>query len=66
MTDDKITFHIDAATKRKDLPDMGSHEVCPTCHGPLQTGFGLAGGGFGVYTYCEACARVTSKSEVDE
>lgn len=65
MTDHKITLHIDAANKREDLPEY--HEsACPKCNGPVQTGFGLAGGGYGVYTYCEACEQIVSKSEVDE
>ncbi len=63
MADDKITMHVDAASKREDLPDMGSHDACPTCQGPLQIGFGMAGGGYGVYTYCEACSEVTSKTD---
>lgn len=31
-------------------------EECPKCHarGTLHTGYGLAGGGIGVYTYCDA------------
>lgn len=65
MADD-ITVHIDAAKKRDELPEVGEHDACPQCGGELQTGFGLAGGGFGVYTYCEACGVVTSKTESDE
>lgn len=26
---------------------------CPKCKAPIQTGYGLAGGGIGVYFYCE-------------
>lgn len=34
---------------------------CPQCKGPTKVGFGLAGGGYGVYTYCEKCGIVTDK-----
>lgn len=27
-------------------------DKCPKCLGPLEMGFGLAGGGYGPYTYC--------------
>jgi hypothetical protein len=61
---DEITLHLDAAKKRADLPEFAP-DACPHCGGELQTGFGLAGGGYGVYTYCEACGVVTSKTETE-
>jgi len=64
--DPKIHIRIDSANKRKDLPECGDHDHCPTCGGELEQGFGLAGGGFGVYTYCTECERVTSKTEIEE
>jgi hypothetical protein len=36
-------------------------ELCPKCGGPLIEGFGLAGGGLGVYGYCDPCGRVIWK-----
>lgn len=27
---------------------------CPRCSSPVNTGFGLAGGGFGAYVYCSS------------
>lgn len=41
--------------EREDNDDQGEEEPgCPKCGGELGTGYGLAGGGFGVYTYCTA------------
>ena len=59
MPAEKITIHVDAAEKRADLPDCGSTDgACPHCGARLETGFGLAGGGYGVYEYCpnETCS----------
>lgn len=37
---------------------------CPKCLSTnLEMGFGLAGGGFGPYTYCTSCGVVVSKSQ---
>ncbi|WP_336491693.1 hypothetical protein [Methylobacterium nigriterrae] len=33
---------------------------CPLCGAETEMGFGLAGGGCGVYLYCEACDEVVS------
>jgi hypothetical protein len=66
---DKISIHIDAAAKRADLPDCGGASKCERsdCPAPhFETGFGLAGGGFGVYEFCPVCGSVVSKTEVDE
>jgi len=66
----KKTFvHIDASEKRAGLPNCGATDgLCPTCGQRLETGFGLAGGGYGVYEYCanEQCKRVVTKTVVDE
>lgn len=37
---------------------------CPKCLGTnLETGFGLAGGGFGPYSYCASCGTIVNKSQ---
>lgn len=38
-------------------PAPGTFDPCPKCGSPLVVGFGLAGGGFGAYSYCskEGC-----------
>ncbi len=44
------------------LPSTGSTKGrCPKCNGSIEIGFGLAGGGYGVYEYCEACGAVVTK-----
>ena len=60
MTDEKPTIIISPSEPRPDIP---THDVdaCPHCGGPVVKGFGLAGGGFGPYTFCEKCERITSK-----
>lgn len=58
--------HISWAEKRKGLPEFDQTGKCPKCGGNTETGFGLAGGGFGVYTYCDPCGIITSKSVCDE
>ena len=66
---DKPMVHIDAAEKRPELPDMGKAVACgrADCPAPeFATGFGLAGGGYGVYEYCDTCGKVVSKTEVSE
>lgn len=46
----------------QDHKEFSQGEKCPHCGGPTEVGFGLAGGGYGPYTYCEKCSAVTSKS----
>lgn len=65
----KQTIHIDAAEKRDDLPDCGGAKPCERddCPAPaFETGFGLAGGGYGVYEYCSVCGNVVSKTTVED
>lgn len=62
-TPEQIQVHIDAAKPRDGLPEFSQGDYCPACGGETEVGFGLAGGGYGVYTYCSACGIVTSKSE---
>jgi len=65
----KTMIHIDAAEKRPDLPDTGEAKSCGRvdCPAPrFEMGFGLAGGGYGVYEYCEVCGEIVSKTEVHD
>lgn len=59
-------FHLDAANKRKELPEFQDRLDCPHCGCETHTGFGLAGGGFGVYNYCDICEEVVAKTCEDE
>lgn len=37
---------------------------CPKCLGTnLEMGYGLAGGGYGPYSYCTSCGTVVNKSQ---
>ena len=52
MADDKrIGAHIDYAKQDPSIPQDGP-EVCPVCGKELEAGYGMAGGGMGVYMYC--------------
>lgn len=64
--DDELFVHIDSTKKREGLPELDQGGVCPHCGGPTEDGFGMAGGGFGAYTYCEPCGVVVSKTTTEE
>jgi hypothetical protein len=58
-------FHFEVRkmnNKIQDYKEYSPHEKCPHCGGLTKNGFGLAGGGYGPYTYCEKCEVITSKS----
>lgn len=62
-----MTFiHISTADKRDGIPAIGEGRPCNQqgCPGPdgWESGFGLAGGGYGPYTYCEKCGEITEKN----
>lgn len=64
---DKHNFvHLEPAQKRDELPEYDQAMLCPKCGGETETGFGMAGGGYGIYSFCEACGNVVSKSETPE
>ena len=65
MADD-ITVHIDSSEKAKHLPEYRQDLPCPTCGTIPETGFGLAGGGMGIYSFCTKCQVVVSKSIVED
>ena len=39
---------------------------CPECNVEEEIGFGLAGGGYGLYGYCPNCHRILWKDQEDE
>lgn len=61
---DKIEIHIDSSKQREDIPNE-LFQYCPICKAECEQGFGLAGGGFGVYSYCHIHG-VVGKIQVDE
>ena len=63
LPDDVEIFH----TARKEI-DTAIPQVdrCPDHPGLIpEIGYGLAGGGMGVYSYCGECGRVISKTQTD-
>lgn len=42
--------------------------LCPHCKTELETGFGLAGGGYGAYVYCpnDQCGKYFSKTQMHD
>lgn len=65
MSDDKIHVHIDIAHQDPSILETGP-DMCPKCKVEAESGFGLAGGGYGVYTYCPQCGDMLSKIQIDE
>lgn len=64
MTENKITVLIDSATQLEGIPPLDSNIKClehPNTEPEI--GFGLAGGGYGVYTLCIVCGRILSKDQ---
>lgn len=69
MTDGGF-IRITPTEKRDGIPNMGEGRPCDQqgCPGPegWQCGFGLAGGGYGAYSFCEKCERITEKTCYEE
>lgn len=62
MAEEKKTFlHVDAVDIRPNMVGVDSNGRCARCHGELEQGFGLAGGGYGPYDYCPKCGEVVNK-----
>jgi hypothetical protein len=60
--DKLLLLHVDSAEKRPEIPPYDDMLRCSEHDVPSKTGFGMAGGGFGVYSYCPTCGKVLSKS----
>lgn len=57
---------MSSSLRIQDRRPFSKGENCPTCGAKTDIGYGLAGGGFGPYTYCLKCEVVTSKSPDEE
>jgi hypothetical protein len=69
MTDEKKPiFHIDlAATEEQKQSNAPLLDICPHCGTPTENGFGLAGGGYGVYVFCpKAGCDYFAKHQVED
>ncbi len=53
---------MSSAPQIQDRRPFNKGENCPACGTETEVGYGLAGGGFGPYTYCAKCETITSKS----
>jgi hypothetical protein len=60
----KIEIHIDSCEQHESIPDA-QFQYCPKCGKECTQSFGLAGGGYGVYSYCEDHG-VVGKIQIDE
>lgn len=67
MSNEKEVYvHIAKSEVRKDMIGVDNNGRCARCHGELESGFGLAGGSFGVYLYCDKCGEVVQKTEIHD
>lgn len=64
MTNNDISVHIDPVEQREDILDY-QVQNCPKCNTEVIDGFGMAGGGMGVYGMCPKCERVVWKCQVE-
>ncbi len=58
-----LAIHIDGAEIRTREAPEG---VCPNDGTRLETGYGLAGGGYGVYDYCPECFEAFNKAALED
>lgn len=63
---DQIGVHIDSSEVRPQDKPPRPDGKCQYCGGETQQGFGLAGRGFGPYSYCETCSRVVDKCDLGD
>lgn len=60
----KLVIHFSSSTSR--VSSVPFENACPKCEGNLQSGYGLAYGGFGPYQFCESCDWATKHPEPEE
>jgi len=57
------TVLIDSSEVAAHIPDYDDNIRCPDHPtAKVVSSFGLAGGGYGPYTYCDICCRILSKT----
>lgn len=63
MNEPTQTIHIAGSALREGILPIGDTDgVCPKCGRPLETSYGLAGGGMGLYEYCPQTGNVVTKA----
>lgn len=60
---EKTIIHIDMSDVREGIPPIKDQTHCDKCGGELEFGFGLAGGGFGPYLFCDEHGIVAKDNE---
>lgn len=58
-----MTIFVDLADKEDRIPEFNQDIKCPE-HPDLdpETGYGMAGGGMGIYSFCGECDTILSKT----
>lgn len=62
---DNLVIHLDSATQDPEIP---THQVeqCPHCGSKdLLDGYGMTGGGMGIWQICNTCNKLASKVQCD-
>ena len=60
---DKIVKGITCGGPMREDASKQVGPNCPVCGTELIPGFGLAGGGYGIYDFCAKCGKVYNKVE---
>lgn len=60
MTDKEKRPFVHISSAKQLVPQQGPDQ-CEACKVELEAGYGLAGGGIGVYMYCPKCGLITNK-----
>jgi hypothetical protein len=65
-----IEIHIASTEQDPEVLKMGEPDICvrADCPGEMgwEVGYGMAGGGMGVYHYCHVCQKVVDKMQDSE
>ena len=63
----RVKIHIVSSEQRPDIPAESSKCELPECdEKQWEMGFGLEGGGYGFYIYCNECGKIVSKTQCEE
>lgn len=67
MTDEKFFAHLDYSDQDPKIPDLDQSIRCPDHpNTEPEDGYGLGGGGIGIYTFCPECGKILSKMQDPE
>ncbi len=60
-----MDIHLEFTKQDENVPTDGP-DRCPKCDVEAESAFGMAGGGYGIYTYCPTCGQMLSKTQIEE